>query len=184
MIWVPWNYICLAIIGQSIIIYPKQVRNSLPLVLFRFFRSIMFGCFGRSCPFCTVSTENGFSIVQETEDLIAFRDRSPAAKIHFLVIPRNHIGTVKDLEKKDISLVQQMIGLGQQLLKEQGYEINDKDQIRLGFHVPPFNSVPHLHMHVIGGPFKNNWRKWKYMSGRIWYLEASTLLAHLHQLKS
>ncbi|ORZ20331.1 scavenger mRNA decapping enzyme C-term binding-domain-containing protein [Absidia repens] len=146
----------------------------------------MFSCFGqRPCPFCDVSAENGFAVVQETEDLIVFKDRSPAASLHLLVIPRKHIGTVKNLEKKDIPLLQKMIGLGQQLLKEQGYQIDDdKEQFRLGFHAPPFNSVNHLHMHVIGLPFKNGWRKWKYMSGRIWYLDASSVLGHLHALES
>ncbi|KAI8337228.1 HIT-like domain-containing protein [Chlamydoabsidia padenii] len=146
----------------------------------------MFNCFGRrSCPFCDVSTETGFAIIKETDDLIVFKDRSPAAKLHLLVIPRKHIGTVKDMKKKDIPLLQDMIGLGEQLLKDHGYQVNDnKERYRLGFHVPPFNSVNHLHMHVIGLDFKNEWRKWKYMPGRIWYLDASSLLAQLHETKS
>ncbi|KAH8556603.1 hypothetical protein BGW37DRAFT_418001 [Umbelopsis sp. PMI_123] len=82
----------------------------------------MIGCcgFGRKeCVFCDVNSKNGFKIVYEVRDqgrifrslvinttlilsqendLIAFHDRSPASKLHLLIIPRQHIGTVKDLK--------------------------------------------------------------------------------------
>lgn len=50
---------------------------------------------------------------------------------------------------------------------------------RLGFHVPPFNSVNHLHMHVIGLPFKNKIRSYKYKPGYPWYADAKTVLDRL-----
>ena len=31
-------------------------------------------------------------------------------------------------------------------------KIAENDQYRIGFHVPPFNSVFHLHMHIVGMP--------------------------------
>lgn len=59
------------------------------------------------CSFCDVSREQGFDVVKETDEMIAFRDRyalsmprrfthaqarSPQAETHLLIIPRKHLG--------------------------------------------------------------------------------------------
>ncbi|KAI9308506.1 hypothetical protein BJ944DRAFT_156163 [Cunninghamella echinulata] len=91
----------------------------------------MFSCFGkRPCVFCDVTTEAGFKIIHESEDLIAFHDRSPGGKLHLLVIPRRHIGTIKDVGENELPLIQKMIGLGKQLLKENGFDPDDKQKVR------------------------------------------------------
>ncbi|GAA5800685.1 hypothetical protein HPULCUR_006121 [Helicostylum pulchrum] len=115
----------------------------------------------------------------ETETCVAFHDRSPSAQLHLLVIPKNHIRTIKDLDGGDVPLLQEMIDLGKTLLKEQGFNPDDDSQIRLGFHVPPFNSVNHIHLHVIALPFKNKFRQVKYTSGYPWYMDARTVLNRL-----
>jgi hypothetical protein len=92
-------------------------------------------------------------------------------------------------------VVHEMIELGKKLLKEEGFDPENEDQIRywintcnihhlltvnrLGFHVPPFNSVNHLHMHVIGLPFKNRFRSFKYKIGYLWYMDVNILLQNL-----
>ncbi|KAI8062676.1 HIT-like domain-containing protein [Gongronella butleri] len=140
----------------------------------------MFNCFGkRECPFCHVTQDNGFHIVHQTDDLIAFHDRSPAGKLHLLIVPRKHIKTVNQLTKADVPLLQSMMALGKQLLQEHGHDTTDDEQYRLGFHRPPFNSVQHLHLHVIGLPFKNRFRAFKYQSGRPWYWDAARVLQGL-----
>lgn len=47
---------------------------------------------------------------------------------------------------------------------------------RLGFHVPPFNTVNHLHLHVLGGELKSRFRKLKYQTGRVWYQDLEQVL--------
>ncbi|RCH99019.1 hypothetical protein CU098_008686 [Rhizopus stolonifer] len=128
------------------------------------------GCIGGKgpCIFCNVrKTIEETRIVAETEHLIAFRDWSPSAKVHLLVIPKEHIATVKDLTQEHSTLIHGMLMLGKKLLKEHGFDPEDESQTRLGFHVPPFNSVDHLHMHVIGLPFKNTFRSLKYKMGYL-----------------
>ncbi|KAI7899570.1 HIT-like domain-containing protein [Cokeromyces recurvatus] len=82
------------------------------------------------CTFCNIKENIDSRIVFETDELIAFRDRSPSAKTHLLIIPKNHIETVKHLDGGDIVLLQKMIILGKTLLKEQGYNPDDTTQVR------------------------------------------------------
>lgn len=46
----------------------------------------------------------------------------------------------------DSFVVEKLITVAKKVLEEKGCDLND---IRLGFHCPPFNSVGHLHLHVI-----------------------------------
>lgn len=39
-----------------------------------------------------------------------------------------------------------MVQIGKKVLEDNGGDVND---VRLGFHCPPFNSISHLHLHVI-----------------------------------
>lgn len=43
-------------------------------------------------------------------------------------------------------LVEKMIAQGKRILINKGGDVNDS---RIGFHWPPFNSISHLHLHVI-----------------------------------
>ncbi|ORY98238.1 HIT-like domain-containing protein [Syncephalastrum racemosum] len=142
---------------------------------------MVFCCFRPStCPFCHVSATNGFPIVHEDDDLIAFHDRSPGAAMHLLVIPRQHIKNVKALDASHGDLLEKMIDLGRRLLKDHGFDPDDPSVSRLGFHIPPFNSIDHLHLHVLGLPFKNAFRTLKY-SPNWWYTHAASVLHHLRQ---
>jgi hypothetical protein len=51
--------------------------------------------------------------------------------------------------------------------------------VQLGYHLPPFNSVDHLHLHCFALPFKPAWKSIKYtdtLVGQLWYLSADALL--------
>ncbi|KAI8891115.1 HIT-like protein [Backusella circina FSU 941] len=143
----------------------------------------MLCCFGgeKPCIFCNIEENVGSRKVLETDELVAFHDRSPSAKMHLLIVPKEHIRTVKDLDAPDVPLLEKMIDLGRKLLTEQGYNPDDSSQVRLGFHVPPFNSVNHLHMHVIGLPFKNKLIGYKYHIGYPWYTDANKVLMRLKE---
>lgn len=85
----------------------------------------------------------------ESTELLAFQDRSPKANFHALVIPKQYIKSVYSLTSNDIKLVQDMRQMGLDLLeKELPQALKDEDYI-LCYHIPPFNSVDHLHMHVL-----------------------------------
>ena len=89
-------------------------------------------------------------IVYEDEQVVAFRDISPAAPTHVLVIPRKAIPRINEAKPEDQSLlghlllkaaeVARSIGLG-----EDGFRL----VINNGRHGG--ESVPHLHCHILGG---------------------------------
>ena len=50
---------------------------------------------------------------------------------------------------------------------------------QFGYHLPPFNSVDHLHLHCFALPFVPRWKSLKYTSAagcHLWYLPAEALL--------
>ena len=48
-----------------------------------------------------------------------------------------------------------MIAVGKELLMQRGFY---DDSTKMGFHMPPFISVPHLHLHCLSLPVNNLWR--------------------------
>ncbi|KAF8151248.1 HIT-like protein [Mycena galopus ATCC 62051] len=105
----------------------------------------------KRCPFCDVSSKNGFNVVYEDELFVAFLDRKPAAEHHIQLVPKRHITSVKSLRKQDAELVRSMKAIGDKLLD--GLGILQSKRV-MGFHIHPFNSVNHLHLHVQGLPYK------------------------------
>mmetsp|Transcript_21330 Transcript_21330/g.45064 ORF Transcript_21330/g.45064 Transcript_21330/m.45064 type:complete len:210 (-) Transcript_21330:1652-2281(-) len=88
----------------------------------------------------------------ETADLLAFRDRSPKAPLHALVIPKRYIPDVYSLQPSDpndIALLQDMRNMGLELVKEQYPQAYVDEDYIFCFHIPPFNSVDHLHLHIL-----------------------------------
>ncbi|KAJ8444368.1 hypothetical protein Cgig2_019926 [Carnegiea gigantea] len=91
-------------------------------------------------------------LVLQDDKVVAFQDIKPAAFRHYLVIPVEHIPTVKNLQRRpeDYSLVSHMLDVGKMLLQRDAPQSKEH---RFGFHQPPFNSVDHLHLHCLGLPF-------------------------------
>jgi len=141
----------------------------------------------QSCTFCDVSKEAGFDVVWEDATFIAFKDHKPAAQHHFQVSPKKHIGSVKSLRKSDIALVKSMETIGHELLDRLNVPSSMR---RMGFHIPPFNSVNHLHLHVQGLPYNSSGRAAKYPvisgygeyhKGVSWFVEVDQVLRILER---
>ncbi|KAI0784537.1 HIT-like protein [Abortiporus biennis] len=140
-----------------------------------------------NCIFCNISVDNGFDVEWENDEFIVFADYRPAAQYHFLVVPKTHIANVKTLQKEDASRVMRMVGIGHSILDK--YDVPSTSR-RLGFHIPPFYSVDHLHLHVQGLPYKSKLYQAKYHiatgsqssnKGFSWFVEASQAIRILEQ---
>ncbi|XP_076916552.1 bifunctional adenosine 5'-phosphosulfate phosphorylase/adenylylsulfatase HINT4-like [Bidens hawaiensis] len=135
-----------------------------------------------ACIFCQIarSPTTTTTLLHTDEKVVAFQDINPSAFRHYLVIPVEHILTVKNLQRsaQDYSLVSHMLNVGQTLLTR---DAPDSTQYRFGFHQPPFNSVNHLHLHCLALPYKPRWKRVKYSSlGPLGgFIEANKLLEKL-----
>ena len=103
------------------------------------------------CIFCNWETQD---VVFTDEKTVVFNDKYPMAKIHILVIPKEHIDNINSLNEDHLELLNQMKTNALNHIKKINPEINE-NEIIFGFHTPPFNSINHLHMHCIVPPFKN-----------------------------
>jgi diadenosine tetraphosphate (Ap4A) HIT family hydrolase len=111
-----------------------------------------------SCVFCDKKNIES-RLLYEDNDFLAFMDRNPSAKLHFLVVPKNHVPSFDQLKPLHLPMVQRMKEIALTIFQNQSISSN---QVRMGFHLPPFNSVHHLHLHGIGRPFINIFRALKY----------------------
>lgn len=103
------------------------------------------------CLFCKIIAGDVPSDeVLSTETTYAFRDINPAAPTHVLVIPREHIVNAHTVEPRHAEVLAAMLATAQEVARKEGV---DGSGYRLVFNVgdDALNSVPHLHMHVVGG---------------------------------
>ena len=111
------------------------------------------------CLFCKiVAGELPSDIVHETELTIAFKDIHPAAPLHVLVVPRRHIEDASTVRAEDGPVVADMLLAARAVADAAGLATPERGY-RLIFNIGPdsMNSVPHLHMHVLGGePLKGH----------------------------
>jgi diadenosine tetraphosphate (Ap4A) HIT family hydrolase len=86
----------------------------------------------------------------ESDNLFSFRDRSPRAPVHALVIPKHHISSVNDLNPAtDVDLVSSMRNMGLEIIRANEPDALERGDYVMCFQVPPFNTVNHLHLHVL-----------------------------------
>jgi diadenosine tetraphosphate (Ap4A) HIT family hydrolase len=107
------------------------------------------------CVFCDIANTNKERILFENENVILFEDISPIAYVHLQCIPKRHIVNINELTIHELGLLNEMKQIAMEYIISHYYDINENDII-FGFHVPPFYSVKHLHMHCVVPPFKNN----------------------------
>lgn len=103
------------------------------------------------CLFCKIlAGDIPADIVYESDSAIAFRDISPQAPTHVLIIPRRHIATINDLEDDDRETIGNLYLAAKEIaadegLSEPGYRVVMNCNRGAG------QSVFHIHLHLLGG---------------------------------
>jgi len=100
--------------------------------------------------------KNPENIIMETNLCSVIKDKYPKAKVHYLIIAKGEISSLKSLNSKHVSLLNHMIEVGHKL-----EDIERKEQpaiqLQMGFHAVP--SMTLLHMHVISKDFDSTFLK-------------------------
>ena len=101
------------------------------------------------CLFCRIAAgEIPSDRVLEDDEIIAFRDISPRAPTHVLVIPRRHVADLQSLTDADADLAAALFRGVREVASNAGlrsYRVVSNVGAEAG------QSVDHLHIHVMGG---------------------------------
>lgn len=106
------------------------------------------------CLFCSIASgATDTKLLYDEPSVVAFQDINPQAPTHLLIVPRDHIATVNDLEPGQEELVGELFTAARRLadrleLKEDGYRLVMNCGEGAG------QSVFHIHLHLLAGrPF-------------------------------
>jgi diadenosine tetraphosphate (Ap4A) HIT family hydrolase len=130
-----------------------------------------------SCIFCRIiEKKEPASIVYEDSMFVVFKTIAPASNRHLLVCPREHIQNALSLSgPSGASLVRALVETGRVALGD-----DDARDAQFSFHIPPWNSIDHLHLHAIAQPGTKNWLGMlKYYEGSYWCKSAESLIWEL-----
>ena len=89
-------------------------------------------------------------IVYQDDEVTAFRDITPAAPTHILIIPNKIIPTLNDATPLDEQLLGKMVLTARKIAKEQGIAESGY-RIVMNCNGDGGQSVFHIHLHLLGG---------------------------------
>lgn len=102
-----------------------------------------------NCLFCKIIAGDIPSKKAYEDDLcLAFYDIDPQAPVHFLVIPKAHIGSVAEVNADNSAVVAHIFEVIAKLTREMGIE---SYRVVSNIGEQAGQSVRHLHFHVLSG---------------------------------
>lgn len=102
------------------------------------------------CIFCDIiNKKSPAEILYEDDEFIVFRDVKPSAPIHLLIVPKEHIASVNDIEDKHKELIGDLFLLAKKLAVQEN--INDGYKLTFNIGRKGGQLIDHLHLHLMGG---------------------------------
>lgn len=104
-----------------------------------------------NCIFCKIiSGQIHAEVVYQNDKVIAFKDINPVAPVHVLIVPKEHLSGINDLNKNHAEMLLDIHLAAQEVAKrlgvhDAGYRIISNCGKSAG------QTVFHLHYHLLGG---------------------------------
>ena len=103
------------------------------------------------CLFCKIAAgEIPANVVYEDDDVVVFEEINPQAPHHLVVIPREHIATLNDLEPRHEALFGKLATTATKLAAERGFD-SAGFRLVVNCNSAGGQTVFHIHMHLLGG---------------------------------
>lgn len=101
------------------------------------------------CLFCRiVAGEVPAARLYEDDRLLAFKDISPQAPFHGLIVPKAHVATLNELDDQDVELAGRLLLAAKSLAAAQGLT---GYRVAMNVNREGGQAVFHVHLHVLGG---------------------------------
>ncbi|XP_017114877.1 histidine triad nucleotide-binding protein 3 [Drosophila elegans] len=136
-----------------------------------------------NCIFCNISSgQEPTSVLEvETDEFVIFKDIKPASQHHYLAVTKKHYNSLKVLDKSHDPLVTRMESGLKEFLTSKGISVQDA---LFGFHLPPFITVNHLHMHAIAPRSEMGFLSRLIFRPSAWFKTADDARLYLSQKES
>ena len=107
-----------------------------------------------NCLFCKIiAGEVPSDLVYEDDICVAFKDISPQAPSHFLIVPREHIESLDKARNKHLETLGYMNLIAAEIAREEGFAEAGYRTV-INTNGDGGQTVFHLHLHLLGGrPF-------------------------------
>ena len=103
------------------------------------------------CLFCKIiGREISGDIVYENEHVLAFNDINPIAPVHILIIPKEHISTLNDLEENHTQTMGELFLAAKAIASKEGLSDSGYRTV-FNCNEDAQQTVFHIHLHLIGG---------------------------------
>ncbi len=103
------------------------------------------------CLFCKmVSGDIKPDTVYEDDDVLAFRDMHPQAPVHVLVIPKEHVATLNDVDPAHAEMMGKLFLAAKTVAEQEGLADRGYRTV-VNCNAEAGQSVYHVHMHVLAG---------------------------------
>lgn len=104
-----------------------------------------------SCIFCKIAArEMPVDLLYEDDAVVAFKDIKPQAPVHVLVIPREHVSTVNEINQSNAGLAGRLVSAAGKIAKDLGVDKSGY-RIVLNCNKDAGQEVFHVHAHLLGG---------------------------------
>jgi histidine triad (HIT) family protein len=105
----------------------------------------------KNCIFCKIiAGEIPASIIYQDDLCVVFKDLSPQAPIHYLVIPREHLDSLNASEEKHTKTLGHLLLTCKNIAADEGFAENGYRTV-INTNSDGGQTVFHLHIHLLAG---------------------------------